>query len=413
MKRKDLLFMKYKKTLLCLFVIFAMVLSIIINNPIIMPSALEDEEITEELTDETEEEVEKEIEEIPCDHEWGDWSVTKEPTESETGLKVRGCNKCSATQEETIPVLEDVEEIENVEKEEYLKEEDAILDLDTDLLGKVKGDTEEKKNETTTIYLSVRFDGFGGSAVFTAYDGESNTIVTKTVSGDSNPTLKIPSGEYVKIVCQLTGENASKAKTTFYNASGVFNNESYYLNVKITYKAPCSHINTTLKTKKEATYKSGGVMEEICDDCGKIVSSQKTAKLTCSHVDVEKTTIREASETHAGIISKKCKQCGKFLGTEEQSKTEHKHDYKSSSIAASCDKNGYKINVCTICGDVKIIETIDKLPHTFNEGVITKNPDCTHDGIKTFTCSVCGATKQEAVVATGHTYNETSRTEPT
>ena len=44
--------------------------------------------------------------------------------------------------------------------------------------------------------------------------------------------------------------------------------------------------------------------------------------------------------------------------------------------------------------------------HTWNEGVVTKEPTCTADGVHTFTCSVCGDTRTEAIKALGHEYGE-------
>lgn len=42
--------------------------------------------------------------------------------------------------------------------------------------------------------------------------------------------------------------------------------------------------------------------------------------------------------------------------------------------------------------------------HTWNAGVVTKEPTCTEAGVKTFTCS-CGATYTEDIPAKGHNYN--------
>ena len=46
--------------------------------------------------------------------------------------------------------------------------------------------------------------------------------------------------------------------------------------------------------------------------------------------------------------------------------------------------------------------------HTWNAGVVTKEPACTEAGVKTYTCTTCGATKTEEIPATGHTWNETT-----
>ena len=46
--------------------------------------------------------------------------------------------------------------------------------------------------------------------------------------------------------------------------------------------------------------------------------------------------------------------------------------------------------------------------HTWNDGVVTKEPTCTEAGVKTYTCTVCKETKTEAIAALGHNWNETT-----
>ena len=42
--------------------------------------------------------------------------------------------------------------------------------------------------------------------------------------------------------------------------------------------------------------------------------------------------------------------------------------------------------------------------HTWDQGVVTKQPACEEDGVRTFTCTVCGKTKTETLPALGHDY---------
>lgn len=42
--------------------------------------------------------------------------------------------------------------------------------------------------------------------------------------------------------------------------------------------------------------------------------------------------------------------------------------------------------------------------HTWDAGVVTKEPTCTEAGVKTYTCTTCGATKTEAIAALGHVW---------
>ena len=44
--------------------------------------------------------------------------------------------------------------------------------------------------------------------------------------------------------------------------------------------------------------------------------------------------------------------------------------------------------------------------HTWDNGVVTKEPTCTEKGVKTYTCTVCGETKTEDIDAKGHQWDE-------
>lgn len=60
-----------------------------------------------------------ETEEIPklipeaCEHVFGDWTVTKQPTKTETGLKSHSCTKCGHVETATIERLPSIEDFEN------------------------------------------------------------------------------------------------------------------------------------------------------------------------------------------------------------------------------------------------------------------------------------------------------------
>lgn len=49
--------------------------------------------------------------------------------------------------------------------------------------------------------------------------------------------------------------------------------------------------------------------------------------------------------------------------------------------------------------------------HTWNAGVVTKEPTCTEAGVKTYTCTTCGATKTEAIAELGHVWGAYTVTE--
>lgn len=73
-----------------------------------------------------------------------------------------------------------------------------------------------------------------------------------------------------------------------------------------------------------------------------------------------------------------------------------------------CGNAGYIEYTCMVdhCGTTFCHTLPAAGEHTWNEGVVTKEPTCTADGVRTFTCTVCHNTRTEAIKALGHEYGE-------
>ena len=125
------------------------------------------------------------------------------------------------------------------------------------------------------------------------------------------------------------------------------------------------------------------------------------------------------------------------LGYSENSQPEHKHSYSGSVTDPTCVENGYTTYTCA-CGDTyqdnfvpayghdEVIDRgyaatctesgltdgvhcgncnatleeqkeIPALGHTWDNGVVTKEPTASEDGVRTFTCKVCSETKIEKI----------------
>ena len=87
-------------------------------------------------------------------------------------------------------------------------------------------------------------------------------------------------------------------------------------------------------------------------------------------------------------------------GTEETadaSDPNHVHQYGDWVVTkeANCITTGIRTRTCE-CGDTQT-EVIPKTDHTWDEGVITKQPTETSNGSKLYTCTVCKANKSEIV----------------
>lgn len=87
----------------------------------------------------------------------------------------------------------------------------------------------------------------------------------------------------------------------------------------------------------------------------------------------------------------------------------HSEDAEVKEILApTCTEDGTKAIKCTKCTHVFETQVIDKLGHSYDNGVITKKATCDEDGVVTITCTRegCGASYTETIPATNHQYNE-------
>lgn len=100
--------------------------------------------------------------------------------------------------------------------------------------------------------------------------------------------------------------------------------------------------------------------------------------------------------TEEGKIIVSCKYC-KYSYSATVDTVDHKIAENAKYVKFSEDKHK---TTCEFCGEVK-------LPHTWDEGKVTKAPTCKEEGTKTVTCKDCGQTKTEAIAkTTEHTWGE-------
>ena len=85
------------------------------------------------------------------------------------------------------------------------------------------------------------------------------------------------------------------------------------------------------------------------------------------------------------------------------------HNWKvSDHQEPTCGKDGYIDYICMVnkCGATFRHTLPATGQHTWNEGVVTKEPTCTELGVRTFTCTVCHNTRTEVIEALDHEYGE-------
>ena len=76
------------------------------------------------------------------------------------------------------------------------------------------------------------------------------------------------------------------------------------------------------------------------------------------------------------------------------------HTYNSGVVTKepTLTTTGTKTYTCTVCGQTKT-ESIPRLTctHSYDNGVVTRQPTATAEGVKTFTCTNCGQTRTESI----------------
>ena len=86
---------------------------------------------------------------------------------------------------------------------------------------------------------------------------------------------------------------------------------------------------------------------------------------------------------------------------------EHTHDYSATAtVDRTCTTMGYTTYTCS-CGHSYMGDAKAAKGHSWDSGVVTKEPTSTEDGTKVFTCTVCGTTREETI-SSGHEHSYTA-----
>ena len=99
--------------------------------------------------------------------------------------------------------------------------------------------------------------------------------------------------------------------------------------------------------------------------------------------------------TDRGFTQNKCTVCGK------QEKVDYVdalgHDLVKEVVKPTCTAKGYTLTTCKRCDHKEKTDATEKVPHTYDEGAVTKEPTDTAMGKLTYTCTVCRDTKTENI----------------
>lgn len=333
----------------------------------------------------------KQVETKPAlGHTWDEGKVTKEATCSETGVKTYTCTRCGGTKNEEIPKTKHDYE-EHVETPatctsrgvSYYVCKNCGLTTSkkqTPATGHIHTEVRNKKDATYTD------DGYTGDTYCKDCGKklETGTMIPKLVEKEHDY------GEWVldqAPTCKKYGVRHRICKNCGDREVDVLDKVDHSWELVSTTPATCT---------------IGEIQHYKCSVCGETKDVTLSNPLGEHSWDNGKVT-KEATCTEDGEKTYTCTVCN-TTKTEVIPATGHQHKEVRNAKKATCTEDGYTGDTyCTDCNTkLESGTVVNKLGHTWDNGVITKEATGTEEGVKTYTCKTCGETKTEKIPVTSH-----------
>ena len=333
----------------------------------------------------------KQVETKPAlGHTWDEGKVTKEATCSETGVKTHTCTRCGGTKNEEIPKTKHDYE-EHVETPatctsrgvSYYVCKNCGLTTSkkqTPATGHIHTEVRNKKDATYTD------DGYTGDTYCKdcGKKRETGTVIPKLVEKEHDY------GEWVldqAPTCKKYGVRHRICKNCGDREVDVLDKVDHTWELVSTIPATCT---------------VGEIQHYKCSVCGETKDVTLSNPLGEHSWDEGKVT-KKATCTEDGEKTYTCTVCN-TTKTEVIPATGHQHKEVRNAKKAICTEDGYTGDTyCTDCNTkLESGTVVNKLGHTWDNGVITKEATETEEGVKTYTCKTCGETKTEKIPVTSH-----------
>lgn len=172
-------------------------------------------------------------------------------------------------------------------------------------------------------------------------------------------------------------------------------------------------IDNVANSAPGAAVTGSGTVKSVASDTDVTVETKNTevkntgrSEITVTDAKGKETTVKPGTST---TVNKESASSGGSSGGSYTPPAQHTHTWNAGVVTKepACTEAGVKTYTCTTCGATKT-EEIPGTGHTWNDGEVTTAATCTEAGVKTYTCTVCNATKPEAIEALGHDWNETT-----
>lgn len=172
-------------------------------------------------------------------------------------------------------------------------------------------------------------------------------------------------------------------------------------------------IDNVANSAPGAAVTGSGTVKSVASDTDVTVETKNTevkntgrSEITVTDAKGKETTVKPGTST---TVNKESASSGGSSGGSYTPPAQHTHTWNAGVVTKepACTEAGVKTYTCTTCGATNT-EEIPATGHTWNDGEVTTAATCTEAGVKTYTCTVCNATKPEAIEALGHDWNETT-----
>lgn len=337
----------------------------------------------------------KQVETKPAlGHTWDEGKITKEATCSETGVKTYTCSRCGGTKAEEIPKTKHDYE-EHVVKAPTCTEKGVSYYVckncglttsrrQTPATGHIHTEVRNQKDAT------YKENGYTGDTYCKDCGKklETGTVIPKLVEKEHDY------GEWVldqAPTCKKYGARHRICKNCGDREVDVLDKVDHTWELVSTTPATCT---------------IGEIQHYKCSVCGEAKDVTLSNPLGEHSWDNGKVT-KKATCTEDGEKTYTCTVCN-TTKTEVIPATGHQHKEVRNAKKATCTEDGYTGDTyCKDCGaKLESGTVINKLGHTWDNGVITKEATETEEGIKTYTCKTCGETKTEKIPVASHHWDQ-------
>ena len=316
-------------------------------------------------------------------HTFGDWTITKEPTTTETGSRERTCSVCKYKQTETLPV-----HTHDVHDEAWKYDE-----------------TEHWQECSCGEKLNVANHAYGEWRVTKpATETEEGSKARDCTVCDHVQTEIIPMlehehsyGDWQKDETQHWKECRCGEKTEVGNHT--------FGDWTITKEPTTTETGSRERTCSVCKYTQEETIpvheHSIHDEAWKYDDTEHWQECSCgerlnvaTHIYGDWRETKPATETEAGSRERDCTVCD-YVQTETIPMLEHEHSY------GDWQKDETQHWKECRCGEKTEVGN-----HTFGDWTITKEPTTTETGSRERTCSVCKYTQEETIPVHEHSIHD-------